>query len=59
MLCKPTGKAVLLHDENHRAVLLAQLGGVIGITQQAGTIDGKTLLPDVWYGANLEKRMVS
>ena len=23
------------------------------------TIDGKTLLPDVWYGANLEKRTVS
>ena len=23
------------------------------------TIDGKTLLPNVWYGANLEKRMVS
>ena len=33
-----TGKAGLLHDENHRAVLLAQLGGVIGITQQAGII---------------------
>ena len=38
MLRKPPGKAVLLHDENHRAVLLAQLGGVLGITQQAGII---------------------
>ena len=23
------------------------------------TIDGKTLLPNVWYGVDLEKRMVS
>ncbi len=32
-----------------------------GCIQQivVATIDGKTLLPDVWYGANLEKRMVS
>ena len=38
MLCKPHGKAVLHHDENHRAVLLDQFGGVLGITQQAGII---------------------
>ena len=33
-----TRETVLLHDENHRAVLLAQFGGVIGIAQQAGII---------------------
>lgn len=32
-------------------------GGIQQIV--VATIDGKTLLPDVWYGANLEKRMVS
>ena len=34
---------------------------VAGSIQQivVATIDGKTLLPNVWYGVDLEKRMVS
>lgn len=32
-----------------------------GLIQQivVATIDGKTLLPGIWYGADLEKRMVN
>ena len=50
MLRKPPGKAVLLHDENHRAVLLAQLGSVIGITQQAGKISEWIDTADLIFG---------
>ena len=40
-----------------RCVGLCQGDPATGCIQQivVATIDGKTLLPDVWYGANLEK----
>ena len=39
----------------------AKEDGTTGGIQQivVATIDGKTLLPNVWYGANLERRTVN